>query len=116
MTDFGVLVGVVNWLRLEPTSGRILSFMVAATITWKVNRHFTFSQRGVGTVREWLSYLLLTGVGGLVNVAVYWLWIALTNSRTVNLFLGVAAGSIVALFFNFTISKRAVFTKGNLSR
>lgn len=116
VTDFGVLYVLVHWLHLQPTSGRILSFMVAATVTWKVNRHFTFAQRGAGTLREWLSYLVLTGVGGLVNVAVYWLWISLTDSTTVNLFLGVAAGSAVALFFNFTISKRAVFARGRVSR
>jgi len=37
--------------------------------------------------------------------------VALTDGRTVNLFLGVAAGSAVALMFNFMVSKRAVFAQ-----
>ncbi|QJD99907.1 GtrA family protein [Massilia forsythiae] len=110
VTDFGMLYAAVTWLGLGTVAGRVLSFVIAATVTWKVNRHFTFVQQGRGSVREWLSYLLLTSVGGAINVAVYQTWLWLTDHRTLNLFLGVAAGSAVAMLFNFAISKRAVFT------
>jgi putative flippase GtrA len=109
VTDFAVLYTAVEWLGLGTLSGRILSFLIAATVTWKVNRHFTFVKEGRGTVREWLSYLMFTGIGGCINVAVYQGWLAMTDHRTLNLFLAVAAGSAVALFFNFLISKTAVF-------
>lgn len=111
VTDFTVLYIGVTWLGLGSVIGRIMSFVIAATVTWKANRHFTFRHDHAGSVREWLHYLLLTSVGGGINVAVYQAWIWLTDKSTLNLFLGVAAGSAVALLFNFTISKYAVFAK-----
>ena len=111
VTDFAVLYAGVKWLGLGTLSGRVLSFVIAATVTWKVNRHFTFVKEGRGSVREWLHYLTFTGLGGCINVAVYQGWLALTDHRTLNLFLAVAAGSGVALFFNFAVSKRAVFAE-----
>jgi putative flippase GtrA len=112
VTDFAVLYVAVNWGGLGTMSGRIVSFLVAATVTWKVNRHFTFSKQGAGSVREWLQYLAFTGIGGLINVGVYQLWLSLTGDRsTLNLFLAVAAGSGVAMMCNFAISKYAVFAE-----
>ena len=111
VTDFSVLYAVVNGLGLGTLAGRVVSFVVAATVTWKVNRHFTFVQQGKGSVREWAHYLLLTSLGGCINVIVYQTWLWLTDHSTTNLFLGVAAGSAVAMLFNYTISKRAVFAQ-----
>lgn len=111
VTDFSVLYAAVNGLGLGTLAGRVVSFVVAATVTWKVNRHFTFVQQGKGSVREWAHYLVLTSLGGGINVIVYQAWLWLTDHSTANLFLGVAAGSAVAMLFNFTISKRAVFAE-----
>jgi putative flippase GtrA len=114
VTDFGVLYLGVKVVGLGTVVGRILSFIVAATVTWKANRHFTFVQQGRGSMREWLQYLLLTSVGGGINVVVYQIWLWFTDHSTLNLFLAVAAGSAVALLFNFAISKRMVFSKPEL--
>lgn len=111
VTDFAVLYAVVKCLGVGPLAGRIISFLVAATVTWKVNRHFTFGSQGRGSAREWLQYIVFTGFGGCINVGIYQLWIACTDHSTLNLFLAVAAGSGTALLFNFTISKRAVFAE-----
>jgi putative flippase GtrA len=114
VTDFGMLYLGVKVLGLGTVSARILSFLIAATVTWKANRHFTFVQQGQGSMREWLQYLLLTSVGGGVNVLVYQIWLWSTDHSTLNLFLAVAAGSATALLFNFAISKRMVFAKPQL--
>jgi putative flippase GtrA len=111
VTDFSVLYLAVKWLGTGTLSGRVLSFLVAATVTWKVNRHFTFAKAGQGSVREWLQYLALTGIGGLINVSIYQVWIGLTDHSTLNLFLAVAAGSGTAMLCNFAISKYAVFAE-----
>lgn len=115
VTDFAVLYAAVTWLHLGAVGGRLLSFLVAATVTWKANRHFTFARRGAGSLREWGRYLVLTGLGGAINVAVYQAWIRLTDASTPNLFLGVVAGSGTAMLFNFFISKRAVFAERGVS-
>jgi putative flippase GtrA len=110
VTDFAVLYVAVSWFGLHHLGARLLSFLVAATLTWKANRHFTFRRNdGGGALRQWMQYLLATALGGLINIGVYQLWLTWTDTSTVNLFLGVVAGSAVAMLFNFVVSKRFVF-------
>jgi putative flippase GtrA len=100
-----VLTQTVGW---QPLPGRVVAFIIAATVTWTLNRRFTFrSEKGAAT---WAPYVLLTGVGAGINVGTYmaWLWVAGESALTI--FTGVALGSVVALGFNFFVS-RAIFTR-----
>ncbi|WP_051971929.1 GtrA family protein [Massilia sp. 9096] len=112
VTDFATLYVVMHGFGFGTLCGRLVSFLVAATVTWKVNRHFTFVKKDKGSIREWLHYLMFTGIGGVINVSVYQFWLWATGGRsTLNLFLAVAAGSGVAMMCNFMISKYAVFSE-----
>jgi putative flippase GtrA len=111
VTDFSVLYLLVSTFGLGHLSGRLLSFIVAATVTWKANRHFTFEQKGKGSASEWLQYLLATSAGAAINIGVYQLWMQATEGSAADLFCAVAAGSVTAMLFNFAISKRVVFAK-----
>ncbi len=109
VTDFAVLYVAVSFLGLGSLSARLLSFLIAATVTWKANRHFTFAHDGDGALKQWAQYLLATSIGGAINIGVYKLWLAFTDANTVNLFLGVAAGSATAMMFNYAMAKRVIF-------
>lgn len=113
VVDFSVLYLAVNEAGLGAFSGRLLSFIVAATVTWKANRHFTFASGDVAVqgaaARQWLRYLSTTAIGGAINIGVYQLWLKITDHGNLNLFLAVVAGSAVALMVNFTLSKYVVF-------
>jgi putative flippase GtrA len=115
IVDFSVLYLAVNALGLGALSGRLVSFIVAATVTWKANRHFTFASTDAvlpgAAARQWLRYLSTTAIGGAINIGVYQAWLAMTNHSNINLFLAVVAGSAVALLVNFTLSKYVVFTR-----
>lgn len=115
IVDFSVLYLAVNAIGLGPLAGRLVSFIVAATVTWKANRHFTFASTDAvvpgAAARQWLRYLSTTAIGGAINIGVYQLWLAMTNHSNVNLFLAVVAGSAVALMVNFTLSKYVVFSR-----
>ncbi len=115
IVDFSVLYLAVNAAGLGPFPGRLLSFIVAATVTWKANRHFTFASTEAtvpgAAARQWLRYVSTTAIGGAINIGVYQLWLAATNHGNVNLFLAVVAGSAVALLVNFTLSKYVVFSR-----
>ena len=115
IVDFSVLYLAVNAAGLGPLAGRLVSFIVAATVTWKANRHFTFASTDAvvpgAAARQWLRYLSTTAIGGAINIGVYQLWLAMTNHSNVNLFLAVVAGSAVALMVNFTLSKYVVFSR-----
>jgi putative flippase GtrA len=112
--DFLVLYIAVNAAGLGTLSGRLVSFIVAATVSWKANRHFTFgsldSEPG-DAMRQWLRYLSTTAIGGAVNIGVYQLWLKTVGHGTANLFLAVVAGSGVAMMINFMLSKHVVFRR-----
>lgn len=109
LVDSSVLLVLTHYLAIAPLPARVLSFLVAATVTWKLNRHFTFAQTGSNPLREWGKYLTATATGGALNVLVYKGWISFTDTSTMNLVLGVAIGSIVAMSLNFLISKKLIF-------
>lgn len=115
IVDFSVLYLAVNALGLGTLAGRVVSFLIAATVTWKANRHFTFVSTAPvvpgAAARQWLRYLSTTAIGGAINIGVYQCWLMLTSHSNVNLFLAVVAGSAVALIFNFLLSKYVVFAR-----
>lgn len=112
IVDFSVLYVAVNAAGLGTLAGRLVSFIVAATVTWKANRHFTFDSPDTepgDAMRQWLRYLSTTAIGGAVNIGVYQLWLKIVGHGTANLFLAVVAGSGVAMMINFMLSKYVVF-------
>lgn len=116
--DMGALWFALNVLSLNLYGGRIFSFLVAATFTWGCNRLYTFREaRGGGLLGQWLKFLSVNAVGGLVNFAVY---VAVLHQGAIMLagrgdllaylpYVGVAAGSAAGLFLNFAASKRLIF-------
>lgn len=88
----------------------ILSFFVAATGNWFLNRIWTF--RGASTGRlhhEWLRYLATNAIGFVLNRGVYIALIATTRICLAHPVLALAAGSVAGLGVNFVVSRRVVF-------
>ena len=97
-------------MGLDPYSGRLISFLVGNTWTFLFNRNFTFKdRRRTGRRRQWIGFLAVNGVGGVVNYSVYAGLVATMPLVAAWPMLGVAAGSISGLAFNFTLSRRLVF-------
>jgi len=111
IVDFSVLYVAVNAVGLGPLGGRLLSFVIAASVTWKANRHFTFAASQEHAATQWMRYVVTTAIGGAINIGVYRTWLAFTSHDNVQLFLAVVAGSAVALLFNFALSKYIVFAR-----
>jgi putative flippase GtrA len=107
LVDSGVLLLLTTAGLAGAWIGRVVSFLVAACVTWLLNRRFTFRSRV--TTASLVPYVLLTGFGALLNIGVYWLWISVFGEAPEMLVLGVAAGSVAALAFNFLVSKHVVF-------
>jgi putative flippase GtrA len=93
--------------ELSAFKSRVLAFIFAASITWALNRRYTFGNQS--SVATFLPYLLLTSAGAFVNVSVYLIWLRLTSATPTNILLGVGFGSIFALSLNYIISKHLIF-------
>lgn len=115
VVDSAVLAVLLHGAHLDPYSGQIIAFLVAATFTWWANRRFTFADRAAAghksIAAEWMAFLAANGLGGLVNYAVYAALVALAPVPFNNPYLAVGAGSLAGLAFNFTLSSRMVFKK-----
>jgi putative flippase GtrA len=88
----------------------LMSFFVAATSNWFLNRIWTF--RGASTGRlhhEWLRYLGTNAIGFVLNRGAYIALIATSALCIKHPVIALAAGSVAGLGVNFVMSRRLVF-------
>lgn len=112
VVDSLVLLFALHSLGLDPYSGRILSFLAAITFTWLGNRFFTFRDRRQASLfKEWLTFFLTNSLGGAINYVTYSLLVTFVPFIKTSPLWGVAAGSIVAMLFNYAASSRVVFRR-----
>ena len=110
LVDAGVLTLALAATDLGYYWGRLLSFLTAATVTWALNRRYTFAAAAKERrLAQWARFVLVNSGGGLVNYATYAALIAAGAVVRDWPVLGVAAGSIAGLAVNFTLSKWLVF-------
>jgi putative flippase GtrA len=111
VVDTAVLYFARDALGLGLYTGRLCSYLVAATFTWALNRRFTFEDTGAPKTRQWLQFLAANAIGGVLNYATYavlTLFVSIVHEHPV---FGVAAGSLVGLTFNFAASRAWVFRR-----
>jgi putative flippase GtrA len=107
--DALVLLTLTSAFDVQPLPARIGSFTCAATLTYLLNRRFTFEYSGRGAFGLWPRYMLTTGIGAVINISVYHAWIGFAGTSPFQLVVGSAIGSVTALFFNYFVSRTLVF-------
>lgn len=114
VTDVAVLYGALA-LGSGPYAGRVLSFLAAVLVTWRLNRRYTFAPATrsrpppASLWTEWWRYLGAMTGGALVNLATYTLVLALLAPAPWLPALGVALGSLAGMALNFVTAKFFVF-------
>jgi putative flippase GtrA len=110
LVDAGVFQALVSFAGVSPYIAKILSFPVAATVSWWLNRTYTYASSGrVGAGSQWAQSLAVNVVGGLANYAVFAAVYAAVPLATAYPVMAVAAGAVAGLVFNFTLSDKLVF-------
>lgn len=116
IVDSAVLYFGLYLLGLNLYSGRGLSYLVAASTTWALNRSYTFSgSTRLGAGREWGLFLIVNSLGGFVNYGIYAALVSSIGFFTEFPVLAVAIGSVMGLVFNFSLSRTLVFNGSNSS-
>lgn len=113
VVGFVVNAGMVEWLAhsIGPVWAQVLAFPVAASVTWWLNRRYTFGASSLAWRREWVCYVVANALGWSANNGVYFFLIAQSYIFYRHPALAVAVGSLAGMIFNFTISKLMVFNK-----
>lgn len=111
VVDAGVLYGTLA-IGLGYYAGRIISFLSAASITWLINRNFTFvASSELSLWREWAKYIAAMSGGGSINFAIYSVTIfSLPDIHFLPL-IAVALGTLTGMAINFSAAKWWVFKK-----
>ena len=108
--DASILAILVHGYSWGDYTARLVSFAVAVTATWYLNRSYVFSARKTLDRRsEYSRYLAVQLIGMAINFLVYSLCIATVEIMDQWPVLALAVGSAVALFFNFLGARLFVF-------
>jgi putative flippase GtrA len=110
VVDAGVLTLALH-AGAGPWAGRVFSYLAAASVTFGLNRSWTFrtADRSRPVAQDWGVFLIVNLVGFACNYGTYAALIA--GVPVVRQFpvLGVAAGSLAGMAGNFLLSRRYVF-------
>jgi putative flippase GtrA len=108
---FLVNAGIVAALAgpAGPVRAQAAAFPVAASVTWWLNRRYTFGASGRSWQGEWLRYLGANALGWLANNGTYLLLVLSLPWAAGNPVAAVAAGSLAGMAFNFACSRKLVF-------
>lgn len=107
--DAGILQLLVSGIGVNLYLARIISFLVAASATWLMNRRYTFEVEHPATHSEWVRYITIMVLGALVNYGAFAISIAVWGMARAQPWLGVAVGSIAGLGINFMSSRLLLF-------
>lgn len=107
--DFTVLTAALTFL--DTTGARIISFLCAVTATYLLNRHFVFSEEAkhVSLLRGFYKFFMSNSVGGFANFAAY---VAVLHYQPILDWtpqMALVLGTLIGLFFNFTLTVLFVF-------
>lgn len=108
LVDTAVIYGTRGWIGLYAAGA--LSYPIAATWTWQLNRRWTFQGAARGSVRrQWALFMTVNLVGLVFNRGTYAALVTWSELCQTYPVLAVGAGAVAGLFWNFSLSRRVVF-------
>lgn len=107
VADVTVLYGALA-LGCDHYTGRLLSFLAAVIVTWRINRRYTFTPSG-SQWSEWWRYVGAMSGGALLNLGAYLLTLWLLPPSPWLPALGVSLGALAGMTLNFLSAKFFVF-------
>ncbi|WP_410013984.1 GtrA family protein [Sodalis sp. C49] len=111
IVDSGVLYLLKDALGLY--AGRGVSFVCAVLTTWILNKMITFrqSRSGRSALSEAIRYGICMLSGGAVNYLTYWFLVSCYALVQQYPILGVAAGSLTGMVFNYSTARFFIFNQ-----
>jgi putative flippase GtrA len=121
------LVGVAGYIvnagmveALAPSMGpiwaQVLAFPVAVTVTWWLNRRYTFGASHRAIHHEWLRFVLANALGWAANNGAYvWMIFSMPLAYK-HPAVAVAVGSLAGMVFNFAMTRQFVFNPANVEK
>ena len=106
----------VHSLALVHEAVHLVSFSLAMTITWALNRKLTFKEAIASSDMklraEYFSYLAIQVAGALINYGVFCMFVVAFPASAGTVALPLAIGAVFGFFFNFVFSRCFVYGYG----
>jgi putative flippase GtrA len=110
--DGGILTLAIEIFKLNPYLGRAISFPIAVTATWYLNRRWTFAANASARKNtEYTRYFIIQVTGAAINLGIYFLLITIVPWFALHPIVPLAIAALVAMIFNFLGAQLYVFTK-----
>ncbi|WP_420548628.1 GtrA family protein [Curvivirga sp.] len=108
--DTGILQ-LLTFVGMDPYLARAVSFTLALTFTWWMNRNHSFKVSSKPTWKEFFAYASSVSFGGAINwlVYIFVLELYLTNSDYPA--IALVPATAISMCFNFLVMKFVVFRK-----
>jgi putative flippase GtrA len=104
VVDAGVLTALVHWGGWGPFASRLVSFPIALTVTWLLNRALAFrGRRSSPILSEYVGYAAIQVTGAATNLAVFSACLLLNERLREIPLVPLAIGAIFGLAVNFTL-------------
>jgi len=111
MVDASVATLLMRVAHGSPLPSRIVSFAAAVTVTWLINWRLAFA--GGSTLpanAEYAGYFAIQLMGAAISLGVFMLCLRERPRMVGWPAIPLAAGSAVALLFNFTLSRTTLYS------
>ena len=108
VVDASILTALTSGFDWSNYSARAVSFAVAITVTWLLNRNWVFI-RTRNVRREYGAWVLTQIVGASINLGGFALLLALFSELARFPVVALMGGGILALVFNYFAARRWVF-------
>ena len=102
---YAILIALVEFGHINPVLATTLGYVVGIVVSYALNRRFTFSETTAPVVSSFAKFVLLYGVGAVLNGAIVG---GLIGLGALYLLAQVAATGLV-LFWNFFGARYIVF-------
>ncbi len=112
IVDAGLIAILTQALRIGPIIAQAIGFTAAVTVTWLINRHWTFAEYASDKwLHEWARYVAANSIGAAVNNGVYIMLVLTVAFFSETPVFAVAAGSVAGMLLNYISSKVIAFRK-----
>lgn len=109
--DGGVLTVLMSQ-KVDAFSSRLVSFPCAVSVTWILNRYWTFSPNpDLSKKQEYFAYFTIQLIGALINLSIFFALMRAVASFADIPLIPLAIGALVSFLFTYLSSKMFLFKK-----
>ena len=114
VVDTGMLYLLIYAIDANLYLGRLFSYLCAVTVTWMLNRAYTFKTDNqpvfhTSLLKQWSKFAGCNAFGAVINYIIYALLITFISVFYKNPVFAIAIGTLFSVNINFFLSKKYVF-------